>query len=195
MRQGNKALCHWTSGPGEYTREKDPSEPEKKTPEIAPEKIEVKSTGELKNARYFVYGTAPGIKRPDYMTDYDPKYVKPMAYIDQTVIPDAEFGCETLWLMPGDTSASGQLLMKPHTQPHGTSIVINSMNYEDITDLCAEAELWIGGEKHIINKSFGAYIPPDVEQGPLIIRNITQQTFFMMSYPIGEGLKKYRGGS
>jgi hypothetical protein len=68
------------------------------------------------------------------------------------------------------------------------------MNYEDITDLRAEVEFWIGGEKHIINKSFGAYIPPNVEQGPMIIRNIKKQIFFMLSYPIGEGIKKYRGG-
>jgi hypothetical protein len=45
----------------------------------------------------------------------------------------------------------------------------------------------------MINKSFGAYIPPDVKQGPMIIRNITKQIFFMMSYPIDEGIKKYRG--
>ena len=68
------------------------------------------------------------------------------------------------------------------------------MNYEDITDLSAEAELWIGGEKKIINKCFGAYIPPNVEQGPLIVRNIRKQVFFMMSYPVGKGIKKYPGG-
>ena len=85
-------------------------------------------------------------------------------------------------------------IMDAHTLPHGTSIVISSMNYDDITDLRAEVELWIGGEKHIIDKSFGAYIPPDVEQGPMIIRNITNQTFFMMSHPIGAGIEKYRGG-
>jgi len=45
----------------------------------------------------------------------------------------------------------------------------------------------------IISKSFGAYIPPAVEQGPMIIRNITKQIFYMMSYPVGEGIKKYRG--
>jgi len=85
--------------------------------------------------------------------------------------------------------------MDAHALPHGTSIVFTAMNYDDITDLRAEVELWIGGEKHIINKSFGAYIPPNVEQGPLVIRNIEKQTFFMMSYPMGEGIKKYPGGS
>ena len=84
--------------------------------------------------------------------------------------------------------------MNAHTLDHGTSIVFNAMNYDDITDLCAEVELWIGGEKHIIRKSFGAYIPPGVAQGPMIIRNIPKQIFYMMSYPVGAGIRKYPGG-
>ena len=148
-----------------------------------------------KYAKYMVYGTRQDIKRPDYMRPFDPQYTRPMAYIDQTVIPDAEFGCDTRWLLPGDNSKAGQLIMDAHTAPYGTSIVFSSMNYDDITDLCAEVELWIGGEKHIINKDFGAYIPPNVEQGPLAIRDIKRQTFFMISYPMGDGIKKYPGGS
>ena len=68
------------------------------------------------------------------------------------------------------------------------------MNYDDITDLCAEVELFIGGEKHLIHDAFWAYIPPNVSQGPMTIRNITKQVFFMMSWPMGEGVMKYPGG-
>jgi hypothetical protein len=128
------------------------------------------------------------------MFPYDPRYVRPMAYIDATVIPDCEFGCETLWLLPGEKSKAGYKMMEAHTLPHGTSIVFAAMNYPDITDLCAEVEIWIGGEKHVINRGFGAYIPPGVAQGPMIIRNITKQIFYMMSYPVGAGIEKYPGG-
>ncbi|HTY81513.1 MAG TPA: hypothetical protein VMB24_01890, partial [Dehalococcoidales bacterium] len=131
---------------------------------------------------------------PAYMRELDPKYCRPVAYIDEKVIPDCEFGCDTFWLLPGDKSKAGQLIMDAHALTHGTSITVTAMNYEDITDLRAEAELWIGGEKHIINKGFGAYIPPGVKQGPLVLRNITKQTFVMISHPVGEGIKKYRGG-
>jgi hypothetical protein len=127
------------------------------------------------------------------MRTLDPKYNRPMAFIDDEVVPGAEFGCDTWWLLPGEKSKAGQTIMDTHAVPHGTSIVLNAMNYPDITDLCAEVEFWIGGEKHIINKSFGAYIPPNVKQGPLIIRNITQQIFFMISYPVGKGIEKYPG--
>jgi len=186
-----RTVCHWTSGPGVYTREKDHPAEEKSTKKPEPQKKATKP-GEFRNAKYFVYGYKPN-KRPAYIRDTDPRYTRGMAYIDEEVIPGAEFGCDTRWLLPGDKSKAGQLMMDAHTLPHGTSIVFNAMNYDDITDLCAEVELWIGGEKHIINKSFGAYIPPNVKQGPMIIRNITKQIFYMMSYPIGKGIEKYRG--
>jgi hypothetical protein len=190
-----RPVCHWTSGPGVYVREGDEEDAAKEPPgeEKTPAKLEVRKTGPFRNAKYFVYGGEEHGPTPDYLPEMDPRYVRPMARIDETVIPDAEFGCETRWFLPGDTSRAGQLIMKAHTLPHGTSIVLNAMNYPDITDLCAEVELYIGGEKHVINKSFGAYIPPDVEQGPMVIRNIGTQMFFMMSYPIGEGIGKYRG--
>lgn len=193
-RVGTKPLIHWTSGPGAYTREKDPSDTvkvkEEEKSELMPA-VEIKRTGTLKNAKYFVYGYKPDVKRPSYMRDLDPKFSRPVAYIDQTIIPDAEFGCDTMWLLPGDKSKAGQILMDKRSLPHGTSLTLTAMNYPDITEMCAEVELWIGGEKHIINKSFGAYLPPDVEAGPLVIRNISQQTFLMMSQPIGKGIEKY----
>jgi hypothetical protein len=188
-----KPVCHWTSGPGSYTREKD-STAEETHKEKEPSETVVRKSGVMKNAKYIIYGNQAGVKRPSYMRQTDPQYIRPVAYIDENVIPGAEFGCDTMWLLPGEKSKSGQLLMDKHTLPHGTSITLTAMNYQDITDLCAEAELWIGGEKHIINKSFGAYIPPDVEQGPLVIRNITRQIFFMISHPVAEGIKKYRNG-
>ena len=181
-RVSSRPVCHWTSGPGVYVREE--GAPDTKMPERAHTQH---------NARYFVHGYPKNVKRPDYMKALDPRFSRPIAYIDEKVIPGAEFGCDTMWLLPGDKSKAGMLIMDAHTLPHGTSLVLNAMNYDDITDLCAEAELWIGGEKHIITKSFGAYIPPGVSQGPLVVRNITRQIFLMVSHPVGEGIRKYRG--
>ncbi|MFC1920504.1 hypothetical protein ACFLYQ_02125 [Chloroflexota bacterium] len=193
-RVSSKPIIHWTSGPGGvYTREKDEAEKADKQEETAIPGAPKKNTQE--NLKYFIFeGTQENIKRQPYMRETDPRYTRPIAIVNDDVIPGAEFGCETMWLLPGENSQLGQLLMDPHTEPHGTSIVIYAMNYEDTTDLCAEVELWIDGEKHLINKGFAAYIPPNVEQGPMIIRDIQKQTFFLMSYPIGDGVKKYRGG-
>ncbi len=189
----DKPVCHWTFGPGMYTREKKGHDKgtENRT-DLPKPGAPRKNTNE--NLKYFVFGgDQKDIKKPDYMRELDPGYARHMAYIDEKIIPGCELGCDTMYLLPGDTSKSGMLMMDAHSLPHGTSITFTAMNYDDITDLAAEVELWIGGEKHIINKCFGAYIPPNIEQGPLIIRNISKQVFFMMSYPVGDGIKKYPG--
>ena len=189
-RVSSKPVCHWTSGPGFYNR--DEEEHGAQGPKARVETKTPSGAGQS-NARFVVYSYPTTLKKPGYMCEMDPRFTRPMAYVDENVIPGAEFGCDTMWILPGEKSKSGMPIMDAHTLPYGTSIVLNAMNYGDITDLCAEAELWIGGEKHIINKSFGAYIPPNVEQGPLIVRNVTKQIFFMMSHPVGEGIRKYRG--
>jgi len=188
-----KPVCHWTAGPGAYTRDKDGKTVEDEEAEAHREYKTI--PGKQDNLKYFVLGgQQKNVKRPDYMRNLEPKYAQPMAYIDEHVIPGCEFGCDTWYLLPGKTPKAGLPLMDAHTLPHGTSITITALNYRDITDLDAEAELWIGGEKHIINKSFGAYIPPNVKQGPLIVRNIKSQLFFLVAQPVGEGIKKYPGG-
>ena len=190
-----RPTLHWTSGPGGvYTMGDDDKVGHAEQEEQGGLVGHVVDPSESKYAKYIVQGTDPRIKRPDYMRPLDPVYSRPMAYIDQTIIPDAEFGCDTRWLLPGDTSEAGQLIMDEHTLPHGCTIACVAHNYDDLTDLCAEAELWIGGEKHVINKGFWAYIPPYVSQGPLIVRNISKPVAFIMSWPMGGGVEKYRGG-
>ncbi|HLA80691.1 MAG TPA: hypothetical protein VJP78_03530 [Thermoleophilia bacterium] len=190
-----RPTLHWTSGPGgAYSREADEQTKQAEEKQAQPTARQV-DPSESKYARYVVFGTDPGIRRPDYMRPLDPEITRPMAYIDETVIPDAEFGCDTRWLLPGDTSKAGQVIMDAHTLAHGTSIGCIAFNYDDITDLCAEVELWIGGEKHVISKGFWAYIPPNVSQGPMIVRSVTKPVALIMSWPIGEGIAKYPGGA
>jgi hypothetical protein len=189
-----RPTLHWTAGPGGvYSREKDDRTEGSGPTEAAPAARTV-DPRDSKYARYVVYGTDPGVRRPDYMRPLDPVYARPMAYVDETVIADAELGCDTRWLLPGDTSGAGQVIMDAHTLAHGTSIACIAYNYDDITDLCAEVELWIGGEKHVIRKGFWAYIPPNVSQGPMIVRDIGKQLFLMLSWPMGKGIEKYPGG-
>ena len=195
-RVSQNPVCHWTSGPGFYNRDEDREKKDTPSHDAREAGAGPKPSSDpgQSNSRFVVYDYPANLKKPGFMRELDPRYARPMAYVDENVVPGAEFGCDTMWLLPGETSKSGMQIMDRHTLPYGTSFVLNTMNYDNITDLCAEAELWIGGEKHIINKSFGAYVPPNVEQGPLILRNVTKQIFFLMSHPVGEGIRKYRGG-
>ena len=113
-----RPTLHWTSGPGGvYKMGDDDKVGHAGQEEQAGPAARVVDPRESKYARYLVYGTDPGIRRPEYMRPLDPAYTRPMAYIDETIIPDAEFGCDTRWLLPGDTSKAGQVIMDAHTLP------------------------------------------------------------------------------
>jgi len=143
---------------------------------------------ELKYAKCFITMDKPNLKLPSYRHPTDKKTTRRLAYIDQDTVKGAEFGSENMWLLPGGPKE--QKIMDPNTEPYTRFIGFYSYNYENIRDLCAEVEIHIGGEKHIVKKSFAAFIPANLEVGPLIIRNITRPVFFMTAFPCGKAIKK-----
>jgi hypothetical protein len=104
----DKPVFHWTAGPGMYTRDKDDDhDEEEKDADIPVPGQPKKDTQE--NKKYFVMGgdqREPPAKL-DYMPDLDPQYYKHLAYIDETVVPDCEYGCNTMFLLPGYPSRAG----------------------------------------------------------------------------------------
>ncbi len=142
----------------------------------------------LKYEKCFVFKDKPNLKLPSYRHPTDPKTTRRMAYIDQDTVKDAEFGSENVWLLPGGPKE--QLIMDPNKEPYVRFIGFYAYNYEAIHDLCAEVEIHIGGEKHIVKKGFAAFIPENLEVGPVIIRNITKPVMFMMAFPCGKAIKK-----
>jgi len=194
-KPATKPVSHWTAGPGVYLRGTEGHDAASVKDQDLPVPGKPKLTTQ-DTLRYFILAgqQQPGsVTRPAYMRPWDGEFIRPMAYIDDKVIPDAEFGCDAMYLMPGPAKASEQL-MEAHTLPHGSMITLTAMNYDDLTGLAAEADLYIGGEKHTLTQTFGAYIPPGVEAGPLVIRNMKKQMFLNVTHPVGAGIAKYRGG-
>jgi hypothetical protein len=143
-----------------------------------------------KNAKYYIFKDKPDLKMPAYRHPTNPGLTKRMAYIDEETVPGADFGCETMWLLPGDRSPAGQRMLDKHTLPYPVYIGFFGYNYDDVRDLCGEVELWIGGEKHVIKNSFSAFIPAGLEHGPMNIRNITRPIFHFTAFPCGKAVKK-----
>jgi hypothetical protein len=140
-----------------------------------------------KYEKNFVTKDKPGYKYPAYLHP-DAKTTKRLTYIDQDTVKGAEFGCENMWLLPG--GAKEQKIMDANTQPYDRFFGFYAFNYDNIRDLCAEMEVNIGGEKHIVKRSGAMFIPANLEVGPLTFRNITKPIFFTIEFPCGEGLKK-----
>jgi hypothetical protein len=140
-----------------------------------------------KYEKYFVGKDNPDLKFPDYM-HYDPKNMRHIAHIDENAVKGAEFGCDNIWLLPGGPKE--QKLMDANTQNYDRYFGFFSYNYDNIRDLCTEMEVYIGGEKHIVNKSGCMFIPAGLEAGPITLRNITKPIFLTIEAPCGTGISK-----
>jgi len=132
-----------------------------------------------KNAKYGVDYPKKNAKYPPYRTKVDPKIMKPIVTIDDEVVPGAEFYADTKWILPG--SKADIKLCESHRHKFGEMLGFYGYNYDNIQDLGAEIEITIDNEKNVVDRSFAAYIPPGVQHGPIIIKNIVRPIFFVSS--------------
>ena len=132
-----------------------------------------------KNAKYAVDSSKKNPKYPAYRPKIDPNIVKPIVTVDNKVVPGAEFYADTKWILP--SSKTEIKLAETHSHKFGEMLGFFGYNYDNIQDLGAEIEIIIDNEKNIVDRSFCAYIPPGVQHGPVIVRNITRPIFWVSS--------------
>jgi hypothetical protein len=116
---------------------------------------------------------------PTHRHEEDPKYVRRVLQLDADTVPGAEFYSEAKWIVPGDGSKEGIVLFDSHTHTWGELIGFFGYDYENILDLGAEIEFTVDNEKHLVTRSFAAFIPAGVQHGPLVIRNVVKPIFHM----------------
>ena len=54
---------------------------------------------------------------------------------------------------------------------------------DDIHDLCGEVELWLGDEKHIIDKSCMVFVPAGLNHCPLRFNRVDRPIFYFTAGP------------
>ena len=110
-------------------------------------------------------------------------------YLDSDVAPGA-FYMECVWILPRPAGTvpggeSGRRVgTEPHTHDYDEVLCFFGSNQEDYYELGGEIEFWLGGEKHIINKSCIIFIPKDVQHGPLRVLRVDRPMF---SFSSGHG--------
>ena len=124
-----------------------------------------------------------GFELPAYRNKMNPEFVKRVVNLDAKTVPGAEFYSEAMWILPGDNSEKGMTQYSSHTHNWGEFIGFFGFNYENVKDLGAEIEFTVDNQKYLITDSFGAYIPPGVQHGPLIIRNVKKPIMHFMAGP------------
>ena len=148
---------------------------------------------ELRTSKYIITdvkadrlfpGERPGAGRIPGSTPVTPTHVM---WLDGEVIPGA-FYSESVWIWP--ECASERPAAQAHTHTYTEAITFFGTNFEDPRDLCGEVELWLDGEKHVMTKSFLAYIPAGMTHCPLIVRRVERPIFH---FTVGLGGEYIRG--
>jgi hypothetical protein len=141
------------------------------------------------NEKYFV----TELKKNLVVAPWDPVFTEKEASrllsLDSDVREGA-FYMEMAWFWPGKwpETKSEQENVKAHTHEFDESIAFVGTNPENIRDLGGEVELWVNGEKNILDRSFVAFIPAGTVHGPLIIRKVNRPIFHFTS---GVGKRYY----
>jgi hypothetical protein len=108
-----------------------------------------------------------------------------VANLDDSVIKGAPL-LEASWLMPAGFDK--QVPVQPHSHDFVEILASFGSDPNNPHDLGAETEIWLAGEKHVINKSHILYIPKGLEHGPMKFTRMDRPVFH---FGIGLG-KRYR---
>jgi len=129
---------------------------------------------EFKHGKYIVTQPKQNIVVPPWGGSLSPETSTRVMYLDSDVIKGA-FYVECVWFWPTDKEDKGS--PEPHTHDYDEVIAFFGTNRDDLSDLGAIIELWIDGERNLMNQSFLAFIPAGVVHNPLKILKITRPVF------------------
>ena len=144
---------------------------------------------ESKYGKYIVTDVKQDLQLPSYRVGAIEALSRPtgrstrIVWLDGGVVPGA-FYSECLWFWP--EAASDKVKVEAHKHDFSEVIAFFGTNFDDPHDLCGEVELWLEDEKHVMTKSFLAFIPVGMKHCPLIIRRIDKPMFH---FTIGPGSK------
>jgi hypothetical protein len=103
-------------------------------------------------------------------------------FLDNEVAPGA-FYVECVWALPRSPEESARKVPQPHTHDYDEVLAFFGTNPDDIHDLGAEVELWLGDEKHILTKSCMVFIPKGLQHCPMKFLRIERPVFHFSAGP------------
>jgi hypothetical protein len=129
---------------------------------------------EVKHSKYIVTEPKQNIYVPPWGGSLSPDRSTRVMYLDNEVIKGA-FYVECCWFWPTDKEDKSS--PEPHKHDFDEVLAFYGTNWDDPKDLGAEIELWIDGEKNVMNQSFVAFIPAGIVHCPLKFLKVTRPVF------------------
>ncbi len=148
---------------------------------------------ELKTSKYIITDVKedklfPGEKKwAGQVPGKGPNMPTHVMWLDEDVLPGA-FYSECVWIWP--ECSSDEPAAQEHTHDFTEVVTFFGTDFEHPQELCGEVEIWLDGEKHVMTRSFLAYIPAGMKHCPLIVRKVKKPIFH---FTVGMGGDYVRG--
>jgi hypothetical protein len=127
---------------------------------------------ETKYGKYIITEIKPKVEAP-WTPKFKPDELIPMLFLDDSVIKGA-FYVESAWTLPPFAKESHG---ESHHHDYDEVLAFFGTDTKNPHDLCAEAEVHIGGEVHTVTKSCLIFIPKNIPHGPIVFKRIDRPIF------------------
>ena len=134
---------------------------------------------ELHRGKYIVTEPKKNLVVPEWGGSLSEETSTRMAYLDSEVLKGA-FYVECVWFWPTDKEDNAS--PSPHTHDYGEVLAFFGTDPKDPNDLGAVIELWIDGERNVMDKSFLAFIPAGKVHCPLTFLKIERPVFHFATH-------------
>ena len=143
----------------------------------------------MDNSKYGKY-IVTELKQKISEAPWTPTSVKPaqkgkggrLLFLDSEVVPGA-FYVETAWTMPQKPGDPPKYPTQAHTHDYDEVLAFFGTTMDAPYDLGGEYELWLGDEKHIINKTCIVFIPKGLRHCPLTLIRADRPIFGFSTGP------------
>lgn len=126
------------------------------------------------HGKYITTTPKEKIEVPKWGGNLDSSKSTRVMYLDSSVIKNAPY-VECVWFWP--TDKKDEQSPEPHAHEVDEVLGFFGTDPNDLNDLGAEIELYIDGERNVMNQTFLAYIPAGVIHNPLNFLKIWKPVF------------------
>jgi hypothetical protein len=133
---------------------------------------------ETKYGKYIVTELKPDRKLAPWTKMINPEELTTVLYLDNEMVKGA-FYTECAWFWPRTKEDLGKddVDVESHKHDHDEVLAVFGTDTQNIHDLGGEMEVFLNGERHVVNKSCLIFIPKGLMHGPIRFTRIERPVF------------------
>ena len=123
------------------------------------------------------------LKLPESVSSLPPdpeRYRERILYLDKEVVEGAFYFSSGWYFRATDIQQA-----EAHTHDFDEVVAFFGTNPDNPSDLCGEIEFWLGGEKHMVDKSCLIFVPRGMSHCPYWVRRVDRPIIHFSTAPHG----------